>query len=265
MPKYATAQDEWRAYLTATHPMVRRGRRVFGLIPSGPRCKLCHVPFGGPGGFLFKKRGFRRWEKNPNVCMRCLTGLAAGEVHGAEVEISLLFADVRGSSDLARRLGPSEFTQLMNRFYAAATEVLIEGDALLDKFVGDQVIGLFVPFMAGPNHTRQAIETAERLLRATGHVSPNGPWIPLGTAVHTGTAFVGVVSTRGDTHDFTAMGDPVNIAAHLAAQAATGEVLLTKEAAEAGRLRTESLSQRHLVLKGHAVDAIVLHMSDMVG
>jgi class 3 adenylate cyclase len=75
--------------------------------------------------------------------------------------------------------------------------------------------------------------------------------------VHTGTAFVGMVGSN-NTSDFTALGDPVNIAAHLASQGAIGEILVTDQAAEAAGLSAEGLEHRSLSLKGHLVDALVL-------
>jgi class 3 adenylate cyclase len=112
--------------------------------------------------------------------------------------------------------------------------------------------------MTGGEHARIAVEAAEALLRSTGHGSPDGPWVPLGAGVHTGTAFVGIVGSTDGNGDFTALGDPVNIAAHLASQAAIGEVLVTVDAARAAAMATEGLEQRHLSLKGHPVDAMVL-------
>ena len=98
MAKFATPEDEWRAYLDGTHPSIRRGRATFRHIPSNPRCRVCSVPFGPPGGALFRRMGFVRWDKNPNVCMQCLKELREHDVMGAEVDISFLFADVRHSS-----------------------------------------------------------------------------------------------------------------------------------------------------------------------
>ena len=197
------------------------------------------------------------WEKNPNICKRCITGLAGYEVSGAEVDISLLFADVRKSSELARSLGTMEFTRLMQRFYAVATKVLIGNEAILDKFVGDEVVAFFIPFMTGSEHGRKAIDAARALLEATGHGEADGPWLPLGAAVHSGDAFVGLVSS-GDSSDFTALGDTVNVAAHLAAQAGVGEILLSDAAAQMVGMTDQGLEQRHLSLKGHPVDALVL-------
>jgi adenylate cyclase len=180
------------------------------------------------------------------------------EVGGAEVELSMLFADVRGSSQIARRTPSLEFTRLMNRFYRTSSDVLFAADAIVEKFVGDEVVGLFIPFLAGPDHTRKAVEAAQALLRLTGHGSDEGPWVPLGAGVHRGRAFVGIVTSAESNADFTALGDPVNVAAHLASQAATGEVLVTGEAAAAAALDLEGLERRHLSLKGHPMDAVVV-------
>jgi adenylate cyclase len=259
-----TPEEEWRAMLNGTHPHLEHP--PFRWIPSSPRCKLCAAPFGSPGAPFFRRLGYTPWEKNPNICGRCFRGLmehvkscpsseADGRVAGAEVEVSMLFADVRGSSGLARDMPASDFARLMQRFYTRSRAILIDGDAIVEKFIGDEVAGIFVPFMTGPDHAGRAVHVARELLRETGHGSDEGPWIPLGVGVHTGTAFVGIVSSGGAS-DFTALGDPVNIAAHLAAQAGVGEILVGDAAA--ATLADGPHERRHLSLKGHPFDALVL-------
>ena len=267
MVEFPTPEDEWHAFLSGTHPHLAE-KSPLRLIPSSPRCKLCKAPFAGPGHVILKRYGFVPWEKQPKICGRCFKGLQGQaqmcpgapdgqEIRGGEAEISMLFADVRGSSKIARQMPVLEFTKLMNRFYRESSRVLIEGDAIIEKFVGDEIVGLFIPFMAGPQHAARAVETAQELLRVTGHGSREGPWVPLGGGVHTGTAFVGVVGSN-NTSEFTALGDPVNIAAHLASQAAIGEVLVTNQAADAAGIAGDALEHRHLSLKGHPVDAVVV-------
>jgi adenylate cyclase len=264
-----TPQEEWAAFLSGTHPHLQ-DKSPLRFIPSSPRCRLCSAPFGGPGAFVLRRYGYTPWEKNPKICGRCFKVIEAGakmcptaeedgEINGAEVEISMLFADVRGSSKLARQLPTWDFTRLMNRFYKVSKEVLVEADAIIEKFVGDEVVALFVPLMTGPGHARHAVEAARELLKATGHADGQHPWVPLGAGVHTGVAFVGVVGTRGSS-DFTALGDPVNIAAHLASQAAAGEILVTDATAEAAAMTEEGLERRHVSLKGHLLDALVLRV-----
>jgi len=163
----------------------------------------------------------------------------------------MLFADVRGSTALAEKMSPIDFSRLINRFYVVATDVLVRTDALVDRLIGDEVIGLYIPGFAGPDHPRRAIEAARTLLGVTGHQDPEGPWLPVGVGIHTGTAFVGVVGgEEGTPQDFTALGDNVNTAARLASNAKPGEVLISDAAYTAAGLDLGDLETRELELKG---------------
>jgi adenylate cyclase len=249
--------DFWRAILNGEHPGLRRGRHLLGVLPRGPRCKLCNAPFSGPFVPLMGLLGKRPSKRNPRFCGDCLTTTPVG---GAEVELSLLFADVRGSTTLAEQLRATEFAERMNRFYQAGTEALIRTDALIDKFMGDQVIGLYVPGFAGPDHARLALQAAQELLRATGHQDRGDPWLPIGVGVHTGIAYVGTVGSDSTVTDVTVLGDAANIAARLASAAGQGEVLVTEQAYTAARVCRDDLEHRTLQLKGRSepVDVRVL-------
>jgi adenylate cyclase len=252
-------EDDWRGYMEGTHRNIHRMKRTLGWLPTDPRCRFCQVPFAGAGGWVARhvSKSNLPWEKNPNLCRRCVIETSKGEVAGAEVQASFLFADVRGSSDLARRLGDRGFTEVMQRFYELSTRTLWDHDALLDKFVGDEVVGFFIPFMAGAEHARRAVDAAHALFRRVGYGSEAGPWLPLGAGVHTGPSFIGYVS-RGLESEFTAMGNTINVAAHLAAEAKAGEILVTEEVRAA--LGSGGLQRRHVSLKGHELDAYVVRV-----
>ena len=241
----------------------RRKRRIFGRIPSSPRCKSCAAPFAGPGGVFMPLFGHGRWAKNPKYCAGCFRMLRDNH-GGAEVECSLLFADVRGSTPLAERMRPKEFTRLMGRFYDAASAVLIDRGAFVDKFVGDEIIGIFVPAMATESHAERAVDAARVLLRQTGHADPSGPWVPVGVGVNTGTAYVGSVGEGPDT-ELTAMGDVVNTTARLASAAAQGEILVTAATAVSAGLAADAFERRSLPLKGKSqpIDVLVLTVSSL--
>ena len=196
--------------------------------------------------------GRRPYYKNPRYCNWCMW---LGRVYpgGTEIELSLLFADVRGSSGLAETMGAAAFSQLMSRFYDAATDVLVRTDAFIDKLVGDEVIGLYIPGYAGKHHARKAVRAARRLGRAMGYGTAAGPWLPIGIGVHTGVAYVGTVQgIEGAVTDFTALGDSVNIAARLVSRAEPGEALISDATYAAAALRLEYLERRQLELKGKA-------------
>jgi adenylate cyclase len=97
-------------------------------------------------------------------------------------------------------------------------------------------------------HARQAIDAGLGLLRATGH-GTGEPWVPIGVGINSGVAYVGAVGTAEHV-EFTALGDPVNVAARLASVAGAGELLVTDDAAMAAGLPTTGLERRQLKLKG---------------
>lgn len=244
-------EQVWRSYLTTgKHEKERRFRHFFRLLPGSPRCKNCYAPFDGLGSmvvrFLFGKEPS---NMNPRLCNLC-ERFASEHQGGAEIELSLLFADVRGSTPLAETMSAQEFSELINRFYSTATEVMVNTDALIDKITGDQVAAMYVPGFAGEEHSRRAVEAAHEILHATGHARPEGPWIPLGVGVHTDTAFVGSVGSEGGTWDITVLGDAANTTARLASSAAEGEILISDSACAAAGLALQELESRNLELKG---------------
>lgn len=241
------AEDREAATQLRVGTRQKRLRRLWRSIPSPPRCKMCHRPFGGVGGPVMRLIGLGRWPGNPKYCRGCFRDLYRRRA-GAEIECSLLFADVRDSTGLAERMRPAEFRRLMDRFYATAFDVLVAHDAFVDKFVGDEVIGIFVPALTEALHAREAVGAGLELLAATGHASGE-PWVPVGIGVNTGVAYVGAVGTKEHV-EFTALGDEVNITARVATAAGTGEVLLTEGAILAAGLSDPSLERRTLALKG---------------
>jgi len=244
-----TVEEMWRRMLTGDVPRLRTRRRVWGALPSPPRCKLCNAPFRGLGGVLMRATGFGPSPLNRRLCKWC-TRTVLRHPGGAEIDVSVLFADVRGSTAMAERMSPEEFSHLVAHFYGAAADVIDRWDGLVDKFVGDEALALFIPGFAGDDHAANAIAAAQGLLEHTGH-SDSEPWIPLGVSVHTGRSYVGCVG-EGDARDFTAIGDTVNAAARLCDLASTGEILISADAASAAGIETSGLERRTLELRGRA-------------
>ena len=249
--KDAKVEELWHTYLTTGEfEKERRQRQFFRMLPGTPRCKNCYAPFHGAGSvvvrFFFDKHPS---NLNPQLCNVCEI-FARQHQGGAEIELTMLFADVRGSTTLAEGMTPTEYSKLINRFYSTATRVLVTTDALIDKIIGDQVAGMYVPGFAGEEHARRAIEAANEILRVTGHSGIEEPWIPLGVGVHTGRAFVGALGSEDGTIDITVLGDAANTAARLSTNAGIGEILVSEPAVKAAGLETYDLVQREIELKG---------------
>ena len=196
---------------------------VMRRLPSDPRCRLCHAPFGPPGGRVMSRFGFGPSRKNPTLCNTCFEKAPMG---GVEMEIGVLFADVRGFTSLAEEMAPEGVAELLNRFYAAASEVLSRS-AIIDKLVGDEVMALYVPqLFRGEGWQDDMVRDARELLAAVGYDAAD-PWLKLGVGLDIGPAYVGNVGA-GDVKDFTALGDVVNTAARLQAEAASGQIVISE-------------------------------------
>ena len=162
---------------------LERTKKLVGWMPSPPRCKLCLAPLRGAGSLLLRPFGFGPSKLNRRLCNACFRQVRE-QPGGAEIELSLLFADVRGSTGLAERMSARDFSQLISRFYGVAAGVVDQWNGLVDEF-GDEVVALFVPGFAGTDHASRAIAAGRDLLRETGNDGPD-PWVPIGAGVHTG-------------------------------------------------------------------------------
>ncbi|HLO13973.1 MAG TPA: adenylate/guanylate cyclase domain-containing protein [Anaerolineales bacterium] len=260
MSKNLTPEQWWHGLLTGVNPALpaRQLRNLFRLIPNGPRCKFCNAPYHGIGGALFHMIGKGPSSLTPQLCRQCY-GLTSQYLGGTEIELTMLFADVRGSTPLAESMSPLAYSKLISRFFGVASEVFIRSEALLNRLVGDQVIGLYVPGFAGADHRYKAIRAAQDLLYQTGHMNLDGPWLPIGVGIHTGVAFLGSVGSNENATDIAVLGDPPNIAARLSSSAAAGEILISEDAF-APDMNLERMEKRQLALKGKSKEVNVYVM-----
>lgn len=218
---------------------------VMRRLPSDPRCRLCHAPYGGPGGRIMRRFGFGPSRKNPSLCNTCFEKAPMG---GVEMDIGVLFADVRGFTSLVEEMAPNDVADVLNRFYSAAAAILGRS-AIIDKLVGDEVMALYLPLLLAEDWEDEMLRDASDLLAAVGFGSAAEPWLPLGIGLDVGHAFVGNVGA-GDVKDFTALGDVVNTAAHLQSSAAAGQIVMTERLFVRLSERAVEANPKHLTLKG---------------
>ena len=268
--EYSKLNEEvWRTYLTTggtlkdlNLPWFERPsfKPIFRALPTEPRCQICYIPFNGIGGFISRRLlDVKPSAMNPHMCDVC-ERFAERFPGGVELEVSILFADIRGSTPLAEKMGTREYSELIHRFYLAGTKPLYSNYALIEKFVGDGLTAFFAPAFAGPNHAQTAIKAGKEILRATGHGPGKTPWIPVGVGVNTGVAYIGSMKMEGGRTDITILGDVVNTTARLCSQAGPGEVLVGDDAMEMSGLSRDEYELRKLSLKGkeEIVDAWVV-------
>ena len=248
----------WFWFTTNAFAVDKRLRRIMRVLPQDPRCKFCNAPFQGVGGLLtrilFSKQ---RSALNPRYCNLC--EIASKEFPGgAEVPMSILFIDIRGSTATSEKMTPTEFSQLISRFYAAATKVIIEEDGLVEKLAGDEVAAFWGAGFAGPEYVKRTINVAQKLLRVMEKQK-----IPVGIGVHAGVAYFGSMGTAEGMTDISAKGEEVNTAARLASKAGVGEIIVSEQAIQAAGIDSGNLESRSLELKGisEPVSVCVMHAS----
>lgn len=254
----ALADELWYWYLTGEWripppPEIARLLKIFhtiyGVLPSDPHCLECGVPMAGIGGNLLRWNGSAPSTFSSKICSGC-EKFARKHESGAEVELTMLFADVRGSTPLAESTSTQEFRSLIQRFYKETSHVLVHLNSMVNRLTGDQVSALFVPRFAGKDHAKVAIQAAQEVLRVTGHGSKDGPWIPVGVGVHTGMAYVGAVGSATGVNEIAVLGSAVNLCARLSSSAAAGEILISEDSLKSGNLDADGLESRSLELKG---------------
>jgi adenylate cyclase len=172
--------------------------------------------------------GFGPTDDRKLICRACFKGLAR-QPGGAEIELTVLFADVRGSTGLAERIPAAEFRALLQDYYHLAAVAIDTHGGIVDKFLGDGVMALFIPVMAGENHAGRAVDAGRAILAAIDREGLAARGLLVGAGIHNGTAFVGAVGPA-DRLDFTALGDTVNVAARLGGLAGPRELLVSRPA-----------------------------------
>lgn len=219
--------------------------RVFRFLPHDPRCKICHSPFEGMGGLMLRTLlGRKQSALNPNFCNVCEDS-AKKNLGGSEVEMSMLFADVRGSTALSEQMTATQFRELINRFFVESTRVIAREDGLLEKLAGDAVAAFWGAGFAGRHYVAKTIRAAQNIQKVMKQQK-----IPVGIGVHAGVAYFGAMGSAEGLVNISAIGDEVNIAARIASRAAAGEILISEQALKAAGMDSSKLESRRLELKG---------------
>jgi len=254
-PGEELSPEDWELYFAfGTQPSARAMKRMLRSMPSTPRCGFCGAPFEGFGGRLVRPLGYRPSRKNPNLCAVCVEMAPPGGMTG---DVGVLFADLRGFTSRSESLTPQETNALLRTFYRCAEQVLLP-EAVIDKLIGDEVMALYIPFFvkqltkktepaSGNTVATLMLAHAHELLERIGYGSADGPSLEVGIGLDFGEAFIGNIGDEA-VRDFTAVGDVVNTASRLQAQAASGEVIVSARLAQF--LDQPPGELEHLELKG---------------
>jgi adenylate cyclase len=220
-------EELWKQVFGEGHPVLVKKQRRFIKLPNDPRCKLCYAPFAGFGGFLMRLTGLMPSDRNPQYCNKC-DGFLKAFPGGAEVDMTVLILDIRGSVDLSGRLSSKDYAQTVNKMREITSAVIAQNKGFILEFQGDSVVAVFPPGFTGPDHAAMGISAAHGILRQSLNIEGQNEAVAIGVGVHTGPVYICTVTAAGGAmQGVSIFGQDVNFVARLAANANKNEALIS--------------------------------------
>lgn len=161
--------------------------------------------------------------------------------------VTILFADVTGSTSLGDALDPEDVRALMGRYYEHARAVIGSYGGTLEKFIGDAVMAVFGLPVAHDDDAERALAAALALREATRQDEFLGESFQLRMGVNTGEV---MATTDAARSDFLVTGDTVNVAARLEQHANPDEIVASERTAHAARMAFVFEEPREVQVKG---------------
>jgi PAS domain S-box-containing protein len=174
------------------------------------------------------------------------------QIGGKKVDVTILFADVRGFTAYGEKRTPEELVAVLNRYLAACAEAVLEHEGTVDKFLGDAIMAWFNAPLRQPDHTLRAVKSALATQAAVVRLHQELPLeahLSFGVGIHYGEAVLGWIGSEKRL-EFTAIGDSVNTARRIQENAGKNQILLSKQAFEQVRAKVEANAFTPLTVKG---------------
>ncbi len=233
---------------------------------------LCSIIFNYLSAALEKRRvtaTFQRYVAPEIVSELLKEGSDATALGGKLCDIAVLFVDIRGFTTMSEILSPEEIVEILNRYLTLTSSCIFDNTGTLDKFVGDCTMAFWGAPLPQEDSIYKAVKTAFDMLERSGEVQREllerfGRTVSFGIGVHFGPAVVGNIGAP-NRMDYTAIGDTVNTAARLEANAPGGCIYVSRTVADAleGRVRFTSLGDS-IPLKGKAAGFEVLRAEELL-
>ena len=216
------------------------------------------IPLRGPASIPFRMFGIRPSRMNPNTCTVCeLMFTKVMKARKITVDVSVLFADLRGYTSLSQSLPPDTVSSLLDTFYDECAAAIWEFDGLLNKTIGDSIMAIFNFPIPHDDHAGRAVLAARQLQRrcderrerlVVENIGLDGSQFGIGVGIDSGNTSFGEF---GKAHrDLTAIGTVVNTAARAQSAARSGEILVTQAVYDRAHGVVSASEGRDYQLKG---------------
>lgn len=203
----------------------------------------------------------------PSVVEQVLKGELVIEKGGRVTEVTMLFSDIRGFTTMSDGRPPQEIVNTLNEYFEVMVDILFKYSGTLDKFVGDEIIGLFGAPIAIEDAPFKAVACGIAMFQALEEfnrtrASENQPPLRIGIGINTGNVITGSIgSTRA--LQYTAIGDAMNVASRLVNVASSGEIIISEDTYRAVAGRVEATQLPPVKVKGKADELKVYRVTGL--
>ena len=176
------------------------------------------------------------------------------QIGGKRVDLTVLFADIRGFTAYSEQQTPEHLVSVLNRYLAAAAEAVLNEEGTVDKFLGDAVMAWFNAPLPQADHTLRAVRAALAIRDSVARLHrelPEGDRLSFGFGIHHGEALLGWIGTEKRL-EYTAISDSVNTARRIQENASRDQILISQEAYERVRLEVHAEPRASLTVKGRS-------------
>jgi len=176
------------------------------------------------------------------------------QIGGKKVDVTALFADVRGFTAFSEKHTPEDLVAVLNRYLAACAEAVLDQEGTVDKFLGDAVMAWYNAPLPQPDHTLRAVKTALAIGEAVAKLHEELPpeaHLNFGIGIHYGDAVLGWIGSEKRL-EFTAIGDSINTAKRIQENSTKNQVLISRVAYERVKDDVEAKAVAPLAAKGKA-------------
>jgi class 3 adenylate cyclase len=190
---------------------------------------------------------------SPQVADAILSGETPVAFASVRRNLTILYSDIRGFTEMAERMEPEELVDALNEYFSAMTELVFSNGGTLDKYLGDGVLAFFGDPILFEDHAERAVATAFEMLAGVEEL--RGTWmrsdeeLSIGVGISTGYVTVGNIGSSTRT-DYTVVGNHVNVAARLATAAEPGQILVSERTMASVRDRVDWVPVEDLLMKG---------------
>ena len=155
----------------------------------------------------------------PGSVVEQLLEQAEENLSGSLQPVTILFSDIRGFTTRSEEIGARATVSMLNEYLSLMVDIIEEHDGILDKFIGDAIMGLFGAPFPRPDDAINSVKTAQGMLKSLGKLNSirvkRGEFpIEIGIGINTGEVVVGNIGSA-KRMDYTVIGDAVNLAARL--------------------------------------------------